>query len=664
FYTTSAYAFNEFSQIPAQFAAPHSDHGYDDDGDLLYEYLVVEVHVNATFEGTYLVEASLRYPPYGYIDTVEVEVALSRGLQTVEIMFDGWVIAAHDVDGPYDVTLDLYMDDWSYLDHDTYETGSYLATEFDPTVPMIYSHWTSKAPAIDGVYSAGEWEDAAYVSLVMDDPGNLLDVVMLVLNNGTHLFVCFDIIGDLTEDDEDAAAICFDTGNDGILTPGHEDSFIIWGDGSQVHEVYDLGIDCSPFDPLLPYHEGLAAAAGFGSSDHLNADHRVFELCVPLDLIGASAGDLLGFVGGALDLSSYAISYWPLASDEVFSNPSLYGDLVLFSSAPPSTMIVLSGTGGSNGWYTSTVEFTLTSEDEEEGVNYTLYRLDGGEWLDYTTPVTVSAEGPHTLEFYSVDLGGNAENIQVSSVNIDMTAPEATSVPSGTLGENDWYTSTVMLSIQCSDGSLGSGIASVTIRIDGGFWISYTSPVSMSEDGVFLVEYYCTDLVGISSGIQELTVKVDATAPETTASMDGSTVTLSATDPTSGVLMTKYRIDDGEWMNYTAPFEVPGSGNHTVEFYSIDNAGNAGDISVQLLDNGSGGTTVFGVDLWTLIIVLLVLAIIIGISIPLIYGMRRKAKVSDAKAVMKDAVSPIAQLYDEPSPPPPPADEALPPKKD
>ncbi|MBU1158051.1 MAG: hypothetical protein KKE24_01775 [Candidatus Thermoplasmatota archaeon] len=667
YYTTSDYAFNEFSQIPAQFGAPHSDYGYDDDGDLLYEYLVVEVRVNVTIEGTYLIQAELRSFTFVSIDSVLVEATLSEGMQTVEVMFDSWLIAAHDIDGPYEVRLNLFMDDLTFLDYETYETESYLASEFDPAVPMIYSYWASEEPTIDGVYSAGEWEDATCVSFVLVDPLSGLDLVMLVLNNGTHLFVCYDFVGDLTEDDNDGAIVCLDTGNDGILTPEHEDRFIIMGEGSQVHQTYEFystwSTHCSPFDPLLPYHDGLWAAAGFGSSDQLADDHRVYEFCIPLDLILASAGDILGFAGAALDRSTETYGYWPLI-DEMLSTPSLYGDLVLYSSAPPATTLDLSGTEGSSGWYTSAVEFTLTSEDDDEGVNYTRYRLDGGEWSDYTSAVTVSAEGSHALEFYSVDLAGNAENIQSASINIDMTAPEATAAPSGTLGENGWYRSDVTISLQGDDGTIGSGIANFTIRIDGGPWVDYASSLSISEDGVFLLEYYCTDVAGISADIQELTVKVDATAPETTASVDGSTVTLSATDPTSGVLMTKYRVDGGEWMNYAVPFEVPGSGNHTVEFYSIDNAGNAGDISLQLLDNGSGGTTVFGVDLWTLIIVLLILAIIVGISIPLIYGMRRKAKVSDAKAVMKDAVSPIAQLYDEPSPPPPPADETPPPKKD
>jgi hypothetical protein len=53
------------------------------------------------------------------------------------------------------------------------------------------------------------------------------------------------------------------------------------------------------------------------------------------------------------------------------------------------------------------------------------------------------------------------------------------------------------------------------------------------------------------------------------------TVTLTATDATSGVSGTAYRIDGGLWHGYTAPFAVSVTGTHSVTFYSVDNATNS-----------------------------------------------------------------------------------------
>ena len=52
------------------------------------------------------------------------------------------------------------------------------------------------------------------------------------------------------------------------------------------------------------------------------------------------------------------------------------------------------------------------------------------------------------------------------------------------------------------------------------------------------------------------------------------TVTLTATDDSSGVNATMYKVDGGTWTRYIAPFVVFGNGEHTITFYSNDVAGN------------------------------------------------------------------------------------------
>ena len=76
----------------------------------------------------------------------------------------------------------------------------------------------------------------------------------------------------------------------------------------------------------------------------------------------------------------------------------------------------------------------------------------------------------------------------------------------------------------------------------------------------------------------------DVTPPITTCSLNGAmqgnvyitdvTATLSATDAGSGVNYTMYQVDNGVWNTYTMPFVVTGNGDHTINFYSVDVAGN------------------------------------------------------------------------------------------
>ncbi len=69
----------------------------------------------------------------------------------------------------------------------------------------------------------------------------------------------------------------------------------------------------------------------------------------------------------------------------------------------------------------------------------------------------------------------------------------------------------------------------------------------------------------------------DTTPPVTTCAITGEnpvTITLTATDDSSGVNYTMYKIDDGTYAAYTAPVQVSIPGDHTVYFYSVDLAGN------------------------------------------------------------------------------------------
>jgi hypothetical protein len=93
-------------------------------------------------------------------------------------------------------------------------------------------------------------------------------------------------------------------------------------------------------------------------------------------------------------------------------------------------------------------------------------------------------------------------------------------------------------------------------------------------------------------------VSVDETAPEVTATVNPAepngtggwwtsapTVTVNAVDAGSGVASTEYRVDDGDWKPYTAPFAVTGDGVHAVRYRATDVRGNTsepGSVTVKL----------------------------------------------------------------------------------
>jgi hypothetical protein len=62
-----------------------------------------------------------------------------------------------------------------------------------------------------------------------------------------------------------------------------------------------------------------------------------------------------------------------------------------------------------DGKYTSDVTVTITGYDDVTGIAAIYYKLDGGAQQVYTGPITVSAEGAHTVEYWAVDNAGNVE---------------------------------------------------------------------------------------------------------------------------------------------------------------------------------------------------------------------------------------------------------------
>ena len=92
---------------------------------------------------------------------------------------------------------------------------------------------------------------------------------------------------------------------------------------------------------------------------------------------------------------------------------------IILDRTPPSTTHSLSGDLGAEG-YKGSVVVTLTSTDTY-GVESTKHRIDGGEWETGNTFV-VSTEGKHTIEYYSTDLAGNAEEIKSLEVTVFIPA--------------------------------------------------------------------------------------------------------------------------------------------------------------------------------------------------------------------------------------------------
>jgi hypothetical protein len=102
---------------------------------------------------------------------------------------------------------------------------------------------------------------------------------------------------------------------------------------------------------------------------------------------------------------------------------------------------------------------------DPSGVAYTRYRINGGNWISYTVPFVIAAEGVTSLEFYSADLLGNIEPPQMVDVRIDLTPPASSaSAPSAASG------SPIPITWSAADSPSGIETVSLWVRYESGTW--------------------------------------------------------------------------------------------------------------------------------------------------------------------------------------------------
>lgn len=258
-----------------------------------------------------------------------------------------------------------------------------------------------------------------------------------------------------------------------------------------------------------------------------------------------------------------------------------------FDTVPPVTSIALEGQSGIEGWYRSDVQVTLTAVDNQDGsgVNKTEYSFDGTNWLPYSAPFAVSAEGTTVLYYRSTDNEGNVEEKKEQAIKIDKTPPLISGSATTQPNASGWYNQDVAVHFTASDALSGiDTVASDTV-------IS-TEGVNQSTAGT------AKDKAGNEAVATVYGINIDKTSPVTSGAAKippnangwyntDVQVTLTATDKegVAGVAKTEYSFDGANWNTYSWPITVTAEGKTDVYYRSQDMAGNieaANKLTVQL----------------------------------------------------------------------------------
>lgn len=286
---------------------------------------------------------------------------------------------------------------------------------------------------------------------------------------------------------------------------------------------------------------------------------------------------------GAFSISaegSHAVSYWSV--DVAGNTESQHSFGLLVDVNAPSTQASVSGTPNGSGWYRDH-QITLTASDTSSGVANTYYTVDGGTTQTYSGPFSVSSDGNHVINYWSVDVAGKAEIPRTLYFKTDNSAPNTDLSSTGTNGWNLWRTSAVQVTLWPSDGR--SGVAATYYTVDGGATQTYTGPFTVDGNGQHPISFWSVDNVGNTEVQKSSTVKIDKDGPTVETAVSGPAgnnnyftgavqVSLTATDNVAGMAYTTYQIDSGPLKNYSSPFSVTGDGTHAVKVWSTDMAGN------------------------------------------------------------------------------------------
>ncbi|HWF49163.1 MAG TPA: beta-propeller fold lactonase family protein [Solirubrobacteraceae bacterium] len=208
-------------------------------------------------------------------------------------------------------------------------------------------------------------------------------------------------------------------------------------------------------------------------------------------------------------------------------------------------------------------------------------QLDGSGFAPCSSPksYTALADGSHTFTVHSTQ-GGSTGPDGTYVWTIDSTPPSITAKPTSTS-----TSATPSFSFTHTESSY-----TFMCQLDGSAFTACSSPQAYSglADGSHTFTVEGVDGAGVATTVASYPWTIDTTAPVTTLALSPTspngaggwyttapTFTLSATDTAgSGVASTRYQIDSGTTNTYTTAVTVP-EGQHTISYWSTDNAGNA-----------------------------------------------------------------------------------------
>ncbi|MGH2726871.1 MAG: hypothetical protein ACRDKS_07820, partial [Actinomycetota bacterium] len=319
----------------------------------------------------------------------------------------------------------------------------------------------------------------------------------------------------------------------------------------------------------------------------------------------------------------HTLQWWAVDAVGNKSKPKTVPAKIDHTSPLSAFSTVPAAPNGANDWFTKPTWGAISTFDRPPGGSGlkikagdppsdgnlfgVFYGIDGPAVTPYTGPFQIPP-GSHPVCWKAIDVAGNTDGVQCTAdpVKVDLARPDVDIVPGPAVpdGLGGWYITVPTVRIVATDTSPGSGVdpgfdadlsdlctgralrpdpdekapSGTCVSVDGAPYLPYAGPFLIPE-GVHVVRSFALDVSGQQSDVEELTLRVDLSAPVATVRFFGPQpaangwwrkpvrVVLRAVDgdQNAGVSTIEYRVDGNPFTVYTGPFEIP-PGVHSLEY--------------------------------------------------------------------------------------------------
>ena len=233
----------------------------------------------------------------------------------------------------------------------------------------------------------------------------------------------------------------------------------------------------------------------------------------------------------------------------------------------------------------------LGLEEHSSGVYKTYYILNDVE-NEYTEPFFIQEGNVADFHFYSIDNVGNTEQRDPVRIAVDTLPPDIDFYAENDFFEKDsvmYSKSGNLFGFEAHDNF--AGVKDIFYKLNNAEYNLYTETFSLDEKVDVFITYYAEDYLAQKSEIAAKRVVIDETPPVTEmvtnfplVEIDGSLYADSryifswpAYDTQCGIFETLVMIDHNLLETDPLQYTFTGDGEHTIEYYSIDNLGNKED---------------------------------------------------------------------------------------